>query len=61
MHALVVDDSRAIRRILSGILTDIGFAVAEAGNGREALAQLQAHAARPRGRTWCWSTGTCRR
>ena len=44
MNALVVDDSRAIRRILSGMLTDIGFAVAEASHGKEALAHLQAHA-----------------
>jgi two-component system chemotaxis response regulator CheY len=45
MNALIVDDSRAIRRILSGMLTDIGFAVAEASHGKEALAHLQAHAA----------------
>ena len=44
MNALIVDDSRAIRRILSGMLTDIGFAVAEASHGKEALAHLQAHA-----------------
>ena len=47
MNALIVDDSRAIRRILSGMLTDIGFAVAEAAHGKEALAHLQAHAASP--------------
>ena len=47
MNALVVDDSRAIRRILSGMLTDIGFAVAEASHGKEALAHLQANAASP--------------
>jgi two-component system, chemotaxis family, chemotaxis protein CheY len=50
MNALIVDDSRAIRRILSGMLTDIGFTVAEASHGKEALAHLQAHvdsAARP--------------
>jgi two-component system chemotaxis response regulator CheY len=45
MNALIVDDSRAIRRILSGMLADIGFAVAEASHGKEALAHLQAHAA----------------
>jgi len=45
MNALIVDDSRAIRRILSGMLTDIGFAVAEASHGKEALAHLQANAA----------------
>lgn len=47
MNALIVDDSRAIRRILSGMLTDIGFAVAEASHGKEALAHLQTHAASP--------------
>jgi two-component system, chemotaxis family, chemotaxis protein CheY len=47
MNALIVDDSRAIRRILSGMLTDIGFAVAEASHGKEALAHLQAHATSP--------------
>ena len=44
MNALIVDDSRAIRRILSGMLTDIGFSVAEASHGKEALAHLQTHA-----------------
>jgi two-component system chemotaxis response regulator CheY len=35
--ALVVDDSRAVRLILSRILRELGFDVCEAGNGREAL------------------------
>lgn len=35
--ALVVDDSRTIRRILSVTLRELGFGVAEAPNGREAL------------------------
>jgi two-component system chemotaxis response regulator CheY len=43
MKVLVVDDSRAIRRILSSMLTEIGFAVAEASHGREALDHLQTH------------------
>jgi two-component system chemotaxis response regulator CheY len=43
MKVLVVDDSRAIRRILSSMLTEIGFVVAEAAHGREALAHLQTH------------------
>ena len=47
MNALIVDDSRAILRILSGMLTDIGFAVAEASHGKEALAHLQAHVTSP--------------
>jgi two-component system chemotaxis response regulator CheY len=36
-RALVVDDSRAIRKILANTLTELGFEVREAGNGREAL------------------------
>jgi len=38
--ALVVDDSRAIRRILAGILGEVGFEVCQAANGREALEVL---------------------
>ena len=37
MRALVVDDSRAMRRIVSRILQDVGFEVLEAGDGQEAL------------------------
>ena len=43
MKALVVDDSRAMRLILSRMLQDLGFEVAQAGHGREALTHLQAH------------------
>lgn len=35
--ALVVDDSRAMRMILSGILIEAGFEVCQAGDGVEAL------------------------
>ncbi len=35
--ALVVDDSRAVRMILSKTLKELGFEVREAANGREAL------------------------
>jgi two-component system, chemotaxis family, chemotaxis protein CheY len=35
--ALVVDDSRAVRLILSKILKELGYEVREAANGREAL------------------------
>jgi two-component system chemotaxis response regulator CheY len=35
--ALVIDDSRAIRMILGRTLTNIGWDVSTAGNGREAL------------------------
>ena len=41
--ALVVDDSRATRLILRQMLTSLGFEVAEAGHGREALTYLNAH------------------
>lgn len=40
MHALVIDDSRAMRMLLSRMLRDAGFEVSEAGNGQEALDQL---------------------
>ena len=41
MWALVIDDSRAMRRILGGMLKELGFDVHEAGHGREALDCLQ--------------------
>ena len=41
MHALVVDDSRAMRRIVSGILTSLHFDTVEADNGATALAELE--------------------
>ena len=40
MRALVVDDSRAIRVILTKILSELGFEVFEAGNGRQGLERL---------------------
>jgi two-component system chemotaxis response regulator CheY len=41
MRALVVDDSRAMRRIIAGILGEVGFdAVEEAANGKAALEVL---------------------
>ena len=40
MQALIVDDSRVLRRILGAYLQQLGFEVSEAGNGREALDQL---------------------
>ncbi|MFV0286283.1 MAG: response regulator [Demequina sp.] len=43
MKALVIDDSRVMRRIVSGILNGAGFDTVEAGDGREALDQLEAH------------------
>ena len=41
MHALVIDDSKAMRSILKRILKGAGFEVSEAGNGREALERLE--------------------
>jgi len=40
MHALVVDDSEVIRKILTAYLQKLGFQVTSAVNGREALEQL---------------------
>src|SRR5664279_3881033 len=39
--ALVVDDSRAVRMILSRTLREIGYEVREAANGREALEAIE--------------------
>ncbi|MEJ2189368.1 MAG: response regulator [Acidobacteriota bacterium] len=41
MRALVIDDSRAIRSILAGILGDIGFDVVGVADAEEAQALLQ--------------------
>jgi two-component system, chemotaxis family, chemotaxis protein CheY len=41
VHALVIDDSRAIRLILARMLRDLGFEVDEATNGREGLTRLE--------------------
>ena len=40
-HVLVVDDERAIRRLLRMYLTDAGFTVAEAPDGEQALEQVR--------------------
>ena len=40
--ALVVDDSRSMRMILSGALKKLGFEVREAANGKEALLMAEA-------------------
>ena len=40
MRAIVVDDSRAMRSILKGILKGMGFDVFEAGDGVEGLEKL---------------------
>ena len=41
MRALVIDDSRAMRRIVTGILEGFGYEVQQAGHGREALETLR--------------------
>lgn len=40
MRALVIDDSRTVRAIISKILREVGLEVVEAGNGREGLEKL---------------------
>ncbi len=40
--AMVVDDSRAMRRILARNMQEAGFEVCEAANGSDALARLRA-------------------
>jgi two-component system chemotaxis response regulator CheY len=40
-RAVVIDDSKAIRMILKKTLADLGYEVAQAGNGREALDLFQ--------------------
>ena len=42
MKALVVDDSRTMRRIVSRILQDIGYETDEAGDGQQAIDLLEA-------------------
>jgi two-component system chemotaxis response regulator CheY len=39
---LVVDDSQVVRKVARRLLEDLGFAVAEAGDGMEALAWCRA-------------------
>ncbi len=41
MRALIIDDSKSIRTILTEILAGIGFAVEEAANGLEAMALIK--------------------
>ena len=42
---LIVDDSRAMRKILTKIMAKLGFEALEAGNGREGLEQFEANSA----------------
>lgn len=41
MKALVIDDSRAMRRIIKSMLVDAGFEVTEAQDGSDALSKLE--------------------
>jgi two-component system chemotaxis response regulator CheY len=41
MHALIIDDSRAMRSILRRIVTGLGWETTEAGDGQAALDQLE--------------------
>jgi two-component system, chemotaxis family, chemotaxis protein CheY len=41
VRALVIDDSRAMRRIVGSILEDFGYETRQAGHGREALDVLE--------------------
>lgn len=41
MKALVIDDSRAMRRILTRIVEELGMTVTEAKNGEEGINQLR--------------------
>jgi len=40
MNALIIDDSRAMRRILTKIVSPLGFAVTEGEHGQEGLDRL---------------------
>jgi two-component system chemotaxis response regulator CheY len=40
VRALVIDDSRAMRRIVTGTLEGLGYETVQAGHGQEALAVL---------------------
>lgn len=42
MRALVIDDSRAMRTILTRIMEQLGFEVVAAGDGKEALDAVEA-------------------
>ena len=44
MRALVIDDSRTMRRIVAGVLEGLGFETLQAEHGRDALDQLEAGA-----------------
>lgn len=41
MRALIIDDSRAMRMLLHGLMKELGFEVVEAGDGLQALEVLE--------------------
>jgi two-component system, chemotaxis family, chemotaxis protein CheY len=43
MRALVIEDSRSIRRIMSNMMRELGYDTIEACDGLEGLAQLKAN------------------
>ena len=43
MKALVIDDSRVMRKIVGNILSGVGFETLEAENGQVALDTMAAH------------------
>lgn len=43
VHALIIDDSRAMRAILKRVLHGVGFRTSEAANGLEGLECLKQH------------------
>ena len=43
MHALVIDDSRAVRMLIAKTLREQGFEVYEAGHGQQGLERLEEH------------------
>lgn len=45
MRALIIDDSRTMRRILGDIMRECGFETFEAEDGVDALAKLKEHGA----------------
>ena len=44
MYALVIDDSRAMRKIIAKILVGLNYEILEAQHGLEGLEQLEKHA-----------------
>jgi len=47
MRALIIDDSRAMRTIITRIITGLGFEVTQAGDGKQGLDTLRALPAQP--------------